>query len=84
MDLGGLCHDKAAVALILKECNVVGKRTGFKNIEILMAVVLVPDEWTPHSGLVTPAQKLQRRKIEEKYREEIDVIFIPQSPSWHR
>jgi long-chain acyl-CoA synthetase len=71
LDLAGLCHNAAVKDLILKQVNAEGKKVGFKSIEILETVVLTPDEWTPESGLVTAAQKLQRRKITEKYKEEI-------------
>jgi long-chain acyl-CoA synthetase len=72
-DMATLCKDKNVRALLLKECNAAGKKSGFKSIEVLQAVVLTPDEWTPQSGLVTAAQKLQRRKIEEKFQSEIKV-----------
>jgi len=47
----------------------------FKPMETLTAVVLTHEEWTPESGLVTAAQKLQRRKIEDKFKEEIKAAF---------
>lgn len=73
MDLADLCKDKKVQLLMLRECNAAGKKSGFASIETLQAVVLISEEWTPQSGLVTPAQKLQRRKIEERYGEEIKV-----------
>ena len=68
-----LCHKPAVVDLVLKECNAVGKKNGFKSMELLQAVVLTPDEWTPESGLVTPAQKVQRKKVAEKFEKQIKV-----------
>ena len=73
MDLADICKDKEAEMLIFQECNAMGKKSGFKTIEILMGVVLAPEEWTPQTGLVTPAQKLQRKKIEERFSAEINV-----------
>ena len=49
----------------------MGKKNGFKSIEMLQAVVLTADEWTPESGLVTAAQKLQRKKIAQRYDAEV-------------
>lgn len=72
-DIHALCADKDVQALVLKECNAVGKKSGFKSIEILEAVVLTPEEWTPESGLVTAAQKVQRRAVAAKYKDEIAV-----------
>ena len=71
-----LCHDPAVQDVVFKECNATGKKGGFKGQELLQAVVLTPDEWTPESGLVTAAQKIQRSKIAKTFKKEIDVRFI--------
>ncbi|RPD77317.1 long-chain-fatty-acid-CoA-ligase [Lentinus tigrinus ALCF2SS1-7] len=73
--LSELCHNKAIAELVLKECNAVGKKNGFRQMELLQAVVLTPDEWTPESGLVTAAQKVQRKKIAEAFKNEIKVVY---------
>jgi long-chain acyl-CoA synthetase len=73
LHLADLCKDKKVEAMVLKECNAVGKKNGFKTMELLQAVVLTPDEWTPESGLVTAAQKIQRNKIAKKFEAEIKV-----------
>lgn len=75
-DLAALCGDDAIKLLVLKECNAVAKKNGFKGTEILQAVVLTPDEWTPESGLVTAAQKIQRAKIAKLFEAEIKVTFF--------
>lgn len=59
----------------MKECNAVGKKNGFKTMEMLEAVILDPEEWTPENGLTTAAQKIQRKKIADHFRKEIDVRF---------
>jgi len=74
--LADLCANPKVHALVLKECNAAGKKSGFKGIEMLQGVVLTADEWTPESGLVTAAQKLQRKKIAQKYDAEIQVRFL--------
>ena len=74
--LADLCAKPNIQALVLKECNAVGKKSGFKGIEMLQGVVLTADEWTPESGLVTAAQKLQRKKIAQNYDAEIQVRFL--------
>ena len=71
--LADLCHDKAVQELVLKECNALGKKNDFKPMEMLKAVVLTPDEWTPESGLVTAAQKVQRSKIAKLFEQELKV-----------
>jgi len=56
---------------MLKQLNEVGKKNGFKGMELLQSVVLTSTEWTPQNGLLTPAQKLQRKAILEKFEDEI-------------
>lgn len=68
-----LCTDSAVQALVLKECNAIGKKNAFKQNEMLQAVVLSAEEWTPESGLVTAAQKIQRARIAKEFRDEINV-----------
>ncbi|KAI0758848.1 long-chain-fatty-acid-CoA-ligase [Fomes fomentarius] len=70
-----LCRASAVADLVLKECNAVGKKNGFKPMELLQAVVLTPDEWTPQSGLVTAAQKVQRKKVAEVFDKEIKAVY---------
>ncbi|KAF9232892.1 hypothetical protein BU15DRAFT_90547 [Melanogaster broomeanus] len=70
-----LCHNKAVQELVLKECNVVGKKNGFKPMEILEAVILSAEEWTPENGLVTAAQKVQRTKVAKHFDKEIKEIY---------
>lgn len=72
-NLAALCHNEKVKELVLKECNAIGKKNGFKPMESLQAVILTPDEWTPESGLVTAAQKIQRKKIAEAFDKEIKV-----------
>lgn len=68
-----LCHDKAVQGLVMRECNVVGKKYEFKPMEMLEGVILTSEEWTPESGLVTAAQKVQRTKIAKHFEQEIKV-----------
>lgn len=68
-----LCHSDAVRSAVLNACNTAGKKSGFKQLEMLETIVLTPDEWTPESGLVTAAQKLQRKKILETFKDEIKV-----------
>lgn len=72
-DLPTLCHEEKVKELVLKECNAIGKKNGFKPIETLQAVVLTAEEWTPVNGFVTAAQKIQRKKIADAFDAEIKV-----------
>jgi long-chain acyl-CoA synthetase len=70
-----LCEYPGVGKFVLENCNAIGKKNGFKPLEILESVVLTSEEWTPESGMVTAAQKLQRKKIHEAFKDEIKVSF---------
>ena len=70
-ELHALCEHEKVQALVMRECNALGKKNAFKPMELLEAVVLTADEWTPENGLVTAAQKVQRKKVAERFAEEI-------------
>lgn len=70
-----LCHDKKLNSLVLKEMHAAGKKGGLNGIELIEGVVLSEEEWTPQNGLVTSAQKLNRKGILEKYQKEIDTAY---------
>ena len=80
-DLHKLCEDEAVKEFYLRDLQAIAKKNGFKSIEIVQGVVLSPEEWTPESGLVTAAQKVQRKAVEKKYLDEIKVrsisLFLP-------
>jgi len=72
-DLVALCRAVSVKGLMLKECNAVGKKADFKPMEMLLAVVLTPNEWTPQNGLLTAAHKIERRKIADAFATDIKV-----------
>ena len=71
--LADLCHEGAVQQLVMKECNTTGKRNNFKSMEMLEAVILETEEWTPANGFLTAAQKLQRKQIGKRFEQEIKV-----------
>jgi long-chain acyl-CoA synthetase len=48
---------------------------GLGHHETIKKVALVPEEWTPESGELTPSMKLKRRVINEKYKDRIDALY---------
>jgi len=45
------------------------------RFEKLKRVLLVPDEFTPENGVLTPTMKLRRRVVEDRYRRQIDELY---------
>ncbi|GJN87589.1 hypothetical protein Rhopal_000544-T1 [Rhodotorula paludigena] len=74
-DLGTLVHNKDVRDAVLKSLNQVGKKAGLKPLEQLQSVVLSDEEWTPQNGLLTAAQKLDRKKIMAKHKKDVDAVY---------
>ena len=45
------------------------------QFEKLKKVLLVPNELSVADGTLTPSMKLRRRKVEERYRAEIEALY---------
>lgn len=71
-----LCKSATIRAAVRKEMLKIGSQNGLQGIEMIQDVIISPDEWTPQSGLVTNAQKLNRRAVVNKFRSEIDAAYI--------
>ncbi|UZJ56875.1 hypothetical protein CBS101457_006195 [Exobasidium rhododendri] len=69
-DLATLCSKKELASAVLKELNAVGKQAGFKSLEMLQTVVLVPEDLP-----TTAAQKIQRKQVVEKFKDKIDKVY---------
>ena len=80
-DLEQLCKDERVVDAALKELNAVGRKQGLKGMELLEAIVLTEDEWTPESGFLTAAQSESSEPSAARRREH--VCWSPYTPSEH-
>ena len=86
-----LIHDEKLNGLVLKELQKAGREGSLAGIEMIDGVVLAEEEWNPQNvstrreficpttnasqGFTTAAQKIQRKKILEKYRKEVDKAY---------
>lgn len=66
-----ICDDPLVVAAVLKEVQMQGLKSKLEKFEIPQRLTMVPDIWTPDTGLVTPAFKLKRKNIESHYLADI-------------
>lgn len=55
--------------------QTVGKKAGLASIEIIAGVVLADEEWTPHNGLVTATNKLNRKLLVETYNKGVEEAY---------
>ncbi|KAL2264653.1 hypothetical protein VTJ83DRAFT_7163 [Remersonia thermophila] len=70
-----LHKDKQIRAAVLRALQDAARRENLSAMETVVGVVLVDEEWTPASGLVTATQKLNRKAIRERYAKEIRECF---------
>lgn len=56
--------------------DAIGEANGqVARVEQVKKWVVVPDEWAPESGEITPSLKLKRQVVLDKYAEEIDAMY---------
>ena len=60
---------------VLKVLNIHGQRNRLQKFELPQALTIVPDQWTPESGLITASFKMKRRKIQNFYQRHIDRMY---------
>ncbi|KAI3338633.1 hypothetical protein F4824DRAFT_458294 [Ustulina deusta] len=70
-----LVHNKKLKSIVLRELQNTGRAGGLSGIEIIEGVALSDEEWTPQNGLVTAAQKLNRKGILSKYKDQVDEAY---------
>ncbi|KAI0597842.1 long-chain-fatty-acid-CoA ligase 1 [Biscogniauxia sp. FL1348] len=74
-NLEELVQNKKVNSLVLRELQATGRSGGLSGIEIIEGVALSDEEWTPQNGLVTAAQKLNRKIILNKYKKQVDEAY---------
>jgi long-chain acyl-CoA synthetase len=57
---------------VCKELREIGRQNGLHGVELIENVVITEDQWTPRNGLVTSAQKLDRRAVVARFKTEIE------------
>ena len=45
------------------------------KFEIPAKIKLLPDPWTPESGLVTAALKLKREQLKAEFKDELEKLY---------
>jgi len=74
-NLEEMVHDKKLNRIVLGEMQKAGRQAGLAGIELIDGLVMADEEWTPQNGLISPAQKVQRKKIQAKYEKEIKTAY---------
>ncbi|KAF8857891.1 acetyl-CoA synthetase-like protein [Acephala macrosclerotiorum] len=70
-----LLGNPVASKLVLDQLCAEAKKASLPGFETPTAVILSHREWTTENDLLTPAQKLQRRKIYPLYADKIEAAY---------
>jgi long-chain acyl-CoA synthetase len=68
-----LINHQEVLSVIQKEVSEINKTLG--QVEEIKRFRLVPDEWSPETGEMSPTLKLKRNILSKKYCDIIDEIF---------
>jgi len=74
-------HDLASFSVLPEVQDEVARAVAEANesvarVEQVKKWIVVPDEWTPDSGEVTPSLKLKRRVVLDKYSDQIESMYV--------
>ena len=69
-----IVQNKKVIDLYNNEISKIAST--FNHIEQIKKIVLLPNEWNVDSGELTPKMSLKRKNILEKYKTEIDNIYL--------
>ena len=70
-----LCKNTELEKLVLKEIQKHAAKCKLAKFEVPQALKLIPDLWTPETGLVTAAFKLKRKVIQDRYKASIERMY---------
>ncbi|XP_016462181.1 long chain acyl-CoA synthetase 8-like isoform X2 [Nicotiana tabacum] len=70
-----LCNKVEAVNEVQQSLSKVGKAAKLDKFEIPAKIKLIPEPWTPESGLVTAALKLKREPLKAKFKDELQKLY---------
>jgi len=70
-----LCKEVAFKQAVLQDLQQLAKRAKLSGFEVVKAIWLEPDPWTPGGEVLTPTFKLQRSKAKDRYQVQIDEMY---------
>ncbi|KAJ3299400.1 long-chain fatty acid-CoA ligase [Blyttiomyces sp. JEL0837] len=75
MVLADMVNHPEVTKAVLDSLKEVAKNVELKPAEIVQAVYVAGEEWTPVNGLLTAAMKLKRKDIITKYQPQINKMY---------
>ncbi|PUZ46602.1 hypothetical protein GQ55_7G093400 [Panicum hallii var. hallii] len=70
-----LCQNDQAIKEVQQSLSKAAKAARLEKFEIPAKILLLPEPWTPESGLVTAALKLKREQIKSKFKDDLNKLY---------
>lgn len=70
-----LCNKTEALAEIKRSLSEVAKAAKLDKFELPAKIKLLPEPWTPESGLVTAALKVKREQLKARFKDELQKMY---------
>ncbi|GAB2215104.1 hypothetical protein Drorol1_Dr00019479 [Drosera rotundifolia] len=70
-----LCEKAEAVKEVQASLSKVAKEAKLDKFELPAKIKLLPESWTPESGLVTAALKIKREQIKGRFKSELQKLY---------
>ncbi|TVU11007.1 hypothetical protein EJB05_44565 [Eragrostis curvula] len=74
-DFGELCLNDQAIKEVQQSLSKAAKAARLEKFEVPAKILLLPEQWTPESGLVTAALKLKREQVKTKYKDDLNKLY---------
>lgn len=74
-DFPELCGKAETVSEVQRSLSKVAKDAKLDKFETPAKIKLVPDPWTPESGLVTAALKIKREQLKTRFKDELHKLY---------
>ncbi|XP_027341396.1 long chain acyl-CoA synthetase 8 isoform X2 [Abrus precatorius] len=74
-DFPDLCNKPETVTEVLQSISKVAKASKLEKTEIPAKIKLLPDPWTPESGIVTAALKIKREQLKAKFKDDLQKLY---------
>ncbi|CAN6162522.1 unnamed protein product [Urochloa humidicola] len=74
-DIEELCQNDQAIKEVQQSLSKAAKAARLEKFEIPAKILLLPEPWTPESGLVTAALKLKREQIKTKFKDDLNKLY---------
>jgi long-chain acyl-CoA synthetase len=74
-DFADLCSKPEACKEVLDSLTKASKQGKLERFEIPTKVKLLPEPWTPESGLVTAAMKLKREAVRKAFADDLKALY---------